>query len=103
METSISFYLKIGGIGLVTGFVIGYAFKKISKLLVIILGFILIGTQLLVYNGIINVDWAIIESLTKEIISNQDLSLGSIKQVLLVNLPFTAAAGIGFLLGLKKG
>lgn len=103
MDENFFFYLKTGGFGFITGFIIGYAFKKLSKFLVIIVGLILICTQLLVYNGIISVNWAILESTTKDIISNQQWSLEKLKSVLLVNLPFAGAAGIGFLLGLKKG
>lgn len=103
MDENFFFYLKTGGFGFITGFIIGYAFKKLSKFLVIIVGLILICTQLLVYNGIISVNWAILESTTKDIISNQQWSLEKLKLVLLVNLPFAGAAGIGFLLGLKKG
>jgi uncharacterized membrane protein (Fun14 family) len=103
MEENLFFYFKTGGFGFVTGFVIGYAFKKLSKILVIIVGLILIGTQLLVYNGIISINWSILESTTKDIISNQQWSLEKLKSVLLVNLPFAGAAGLGLLIGLKKG
>ncbi len=103
MDENLIFYFKTGGFGFVTGFILGYAFKKISKFLIIIIGLLLIGIQLLVYNGIININWGIIESATKDIVSTQDWSLEKLKSVLLVNLPFAGAAGIGFLLGLKKG
>lgn len=103
MDENILFLLKTGGFGFVTGFVIGYAFKKLSKFLVIIVGLILIGTQLLVYNGIISINWSILESASKDIFTNQEGSFETIKSVLLVNLPFAGAAGLGFLLGLKKG
>jgi uncharacterized membrane protein (Fun14 family) len=103
MDESILFYLKTGGFGFVTGFLIGYAFKKISKFLVVIVGLILIVMQLLVYNGIISINWAILESTTKDIISNQDWSIEKLKSILLFNLPFAGSAGLGLLLGLKKG
>jgi uncharacterized membrane protein (Fun14 family) len=103
MEGNLLFYLKTGGFGFITGFIIGYAFKKISKFLVIMLGLILIGVQLLVYNGIISVNWNIIESSAKDIFTNQDWSFEKLKSILLVNLPFAGASGFGFLLGLKKG
>ena len=103
MEEDLIFYLKTGGFGFITGFIIGYAFKKISKLLVIVIGLILIGIQLLVYNGIININWTIVESSASDIFANQEWSLEKLKSVLLVNLPFAGAAGVGLLLGLKKG
>lgn len=103
MEEGLIFYLKTSGFGFITGFIIGYAFKKISKLFVIIFGILLIVVQLMVYNGVINVNWGIIESATKSIFANQEWSLEKLKSVLLVNLPFAGAAGVGFLLGLKKG
>lgn len=103
MEENLLFYLKTGGFGFVTGFLIGYAFKKLSKSLVIIVGLLLIGTQLMVYNGIISINWSILESASKDIFTNHEGTFESIKSVLLVNLPFAGAAGIGLLLGLKKG
>jgi len=103
MDENILFIFKTGGFGFVTGFVIGYAFKKLSKFLVIIIGLLLVGIQLLVYNGIISINWSILEAASKDVFANQEGSLESIKSVLLVNLPFAGAAGIGFLLGLKKG
>jgi uncharacterized membrane protein (Fun14 family) len=103
MNETLVTYLKTGGLGFITGFVIGYAFKKFSKFLVIIIGLFLIGFQLLVYNAIININWNWIESVSKDILSNQDSSLEKVKQILLVNLPFAGAAGLGFLLGIKKG
>jgi len=64
MDESILFFLKTGGFGFVTGFVIGYAFKNISKFLVILVGVFLIFTQLMIYNGIIDINWIIIETAT---------------------------------------
>lgn len=66
-------------------------------------GLILNGIQLLVYNGIIDLNWTIIHSALKDIFADQEVSLERIKSVLLVNLPFAVAAGIDFILGLKKG
>lgn len=103
MNENILFLIKTSIFGFVTGFIIGYAFKKVSKIFVIIIGFILIGLQLLVYNGIININWTIIESSTKIIFADQYCSLEKVKSILLVNLPLAGGAGIGFLLGLKKG
>lgn len=103
MDENIIFLLKTGGFGFITGFVIGYAFKKLSKFLIIIVGLILIVIQLLVYNGIISINWSIIETSTKDIFTNQEGAFETIKSVLLVNFPFAGAAGFGFLLGLKNG
>lgn len=103
MNENLMFYLKTGGFGFITGFFIGFALKKLSKLLVIFIGIILISIQLLVYNGLVNINWTGFETSTNEIIANQEGILNSLKTILFVNIPFAGAAGIGFLLGLKKG
>jgi len=97
------YYSSTIGIGFITGFIIGYAFKKISKLIIIILGVFLIVSQIMVYNGIIDIDWGLIESVTKPLFSNKELIIETIKNILLINVPFAVAAGLGLLLGLKKG
>jgi len=97
------YYSQTVGFGLFTGFVIGYAFKKISKIIIIILGVILIVSQIMVYNRLIDIDWNLIESVTKPLFSNKELILETIKDILLINVPFAVAAGLGLLIGLKKG
>lgn len=96
------YYFQTVVFGFLTGFVIGYVFKKISKFIIILLGIILI-LQILVFNGIIDIDWGLIKSVTKPIYSNKGVILDTLKRIFLINIPFAVSAGLGFLLGLKKG
>jgi len=56
MDENLLFYFKTGGFGFVTGFILSYAFKKLLKFLILIIGLLIIGVQLIVYNGVINVN-----------------------------------------------
>lgn len=102
-EDMLPFYLKTGLFGLLTGFTIGFALKKISKVAVFILGLILIVVQIMVYNGYIQVDWLQVQDITQGYIGDNDISGDKVKGILMINLPFTATALIGFLFGFKKG
>ena len=50
---AIIFILKLVGIGLLTGVLLGFIFKKVSKMLVFIIAAVFILVQLAVYNGYI--------------------------------------------------
>ena len=99
----ILYYLQTAGFGFVTGFAMGYAFKKISKFMIFLIGLILIILQILVYNGIININWELVETIIKPLYSENSTLIENIKNILLVNVPFAGAGGVGFFLGLRKG
>ncbi|MBN2570585.1 MAG: FUN14 domain-containing protein [Ignavibacteriales bacterium] len=103
MEGELLFYLKTAGFGLLTGFVIGYLFKKVAKFAILVIAIILIGSQLMLFNGLFDIDWLTIETTAKDIITEQGWTFESVKQIFLSNLPFGIGAIIGFLFGLKKG
>lgn len=103
MNEVMPFILTTGTFGLVTGFLIGYAFKKISKIFVLLIGIFLIGMQLLAYNGIITIDWLAIEQYSNTVVDENGFSLESVKEILLTNIPFASTALVGFMVGLKKG
>ncbi len=103
MTEIILFYSKTIVLGFITGFIIGYAFKKLSKILVIIIGLILILTQFSVYNGILEIDIGFFNSLSKDVFENNQFVFENVKKVVLINLPFSIATVLGFLIGLKKG
>lgn len=96
---SLGFQLGAGGIG---GFIVGYALKKISKLVAIILGLILIGLVYLSTQGIISINF---EALMKAMggwlgLAGEGFSwlVGAISL-----LPFAGSFIVGFLLGFKMG
>lgn len=88
--------LGMGGVG---GYLTGYAFKKIGKVLAIFSGLAFLCLQYLAYHGIIEVDYdklvLLIEQLTGK--------ASGLATSVLSNLPFGASFVAGFALGFRKG
>lgn len=97
--SSVVYQLGVGGIG---GFIVGYAIKKISKLIVVLMGLFIIFLLYLGTSGIISVNY---EELWNALAS----LLGFASQVatwlvgLISLLPFMGSFLAGFLLGFKLG
>lgn len=103
MEEFVPFALKTVTFGLITGFAMGFALKKLSKLLVFVLGLLLIGIQVLAYNGVIDIDWLSLETSANSVLDQKEEIWETIKNILMINLPFATTALAGFVIGLKKG
>jgi uncharacterized membrane protein (Fun14 family) len=95
----LAYQLGIGGIG---GFVVGYAFKKISKLIIVLIGLFIIALLYLGTSGIININYQrLFDALAN--------SLGLAREAagwligLISLLPFLGSFIVGFLLGFKLG
>jgi uncharacterized membrane protein (Fun14 family) len=95
----LAYQLGIGGIG---GFVVGYAFKKISKLIIVLIGLFIIALLYLGTSGIININYQrLFDALAN--------SLGLAREAagwligLISLLPFMGSFIVGFLLGFKLG
>ena len=93
------YQLGIGGIG---GFIVGYAMKKISKLIIVLIGLFMILLLYLGIKGIVSINYdAFFEAIGK--------SLGLLESAfswlvgLVSVLPFMGSFIVGFLLGLKLG
>ncbi len=88
------------GFGFVTGALLGWAAKKIAKLLLVLLAIFVFLLQLLAYKGFITIHWA-------QITPSLDLSHLTVPQQFLhiatYNLPFGGAFIAGFVLGFKHG
>lgn len=91
--------LGIGGIG---GFLVGYAVKKVAKILAVILGLGFLSLLYLSYKGIIQISY---DRLLGEVESGLELiGIGqSVISSIIANIPFAASFITGFILGLKKG
>lgn len=104
MEDILIFWLKTLGLGLLTGFLIGYLFKKVSKIVLFIAAVIVVLVFVFGMNDIlIDIDWLSLAENSKEVI---DENIDEYKQQLsiwLKNLPFAIGIIAGFLYGLKKG
>lgn len=93
------FQLGLGGVG---GFIVGFAIKKVSKLILILIGLFLIALLYLGAKGIININyialWNALESLSGHAGQATSWLIG-----LISILPFAGSFIVGSVLGLKLG
>jgi uncharacterized membrane protein (Fun14 family) len=96
---SVVYQLGVGGIG---GFIVGYTIKKISKLIIMLMGLFIIFLLYLGTSGIISINY-------KELWDGLASLLGYASQAatwiigLISLLPFMGSFLAGFLLGFKLG
>jgi uncharacterized membrane protein (Fun14 family) len=103
--TSIS--ATIGG-GFLGGLLLGYALKKVVKLIAVVLGLFIAGLAYLQYQHIAYFDWDKIErvvtttfrNVTSQISSNQDISSFALANF---GIPLTSGMFAGFAIGFMKG
>lgn len=94
----IVYQLGVGGIG---GFLVGYAVRKVAKIVAVILGIFLLSLISLAYVGAISVNYdELTEVLSKLTIPEQ---VAELLMPILANLPFAGSFTVAFLIGLKKG
>jgi uncharacterized membrane protein (Fun14 family) len=93
------YQLGIGGVG---GFIIGFAIKKISKLIIILIGVFLVALIYLGAKGIISINY---DSLWKALEGSFSFAGQAASWLIgLVSiLPFAGSFIVGFLLGFKLG
>ena len=96
---SFAYQLGLGGIG---GFVVGYALKKLSKLVIILIGLFILALLYLGTSGIISINY---QALGEAVQGWIGLVSGAASWVIgLVSLlPFMGSFVVGFLLGFKLG
>ena len=90
------FSFGIGGIG---GFLIGYATKKLVKILIIIMGLYLLSLFYLMHIQIITIDTTKLWETSANTLTQIINFLGST----LVYLPISGSFAVGFTLGIYKG
>jgi len=97
--TPLVFQLGAGGIA---GFVVGYALKKLAKIVAFIAGLFFIILLYLGYTGIINVNYdkliGAVEGLMRSVVGASSWIVAVIAV-----LPFAATFVVGFGVGLKVG
>lgn len=98
-------YAEQLGFGLVAGFAVGYALKKLGKLVAVALGLVFVLVQVLAYQGFVTVHWSEVQARVDPILGRD--SLGSVWDgllgVLTYNLAFAGAFVPGLVLGLRRG
>jgi uncharacterized membrane protein (Fun14 family) len=96
---SLGYQLGIGGIG---GFIVGYAAKKISKLIVIVLGLFIVALLYLGVRGIISINYDALWNALANSLGMAESAFSWIVGVISL-LPFAGSFIVGFLLGFKLG
>ena len=93
------FQLGIGGVG---GFIVGFALKKLSKLVLFLTDLFILALIYLSTQGIINVYYASLFSALSGLIGSAGSAFSWLVGVISL-LPFAGSFIVGFLLGLKIG
>jgi uncharacterized membrane protein (Fun14 family) len=95
----LAFQLGVGGIG---GFVVGFAIKKLSKLVLILIGLFLLALIYLGARGIFNINYDALWSGLSSLLGLAGSAFSWLIDVISL-LPFAGSFLVGFLLGLKLG
>jgi uncharacterized membrane protein (Fun14 family) len=95
----LGYQLGVGGIG---GFVVGFALKKLAKLVVFIIGIFVLALLYMGYLGVINVNY---EGLMNWVSGALGIvgGAGNWLSAVVSNLTFAASFTVGFYLGLRMG
>jgi uncharacterized membrane protein (Fun14 family) len=106
-ESLVSASAAIGG-GFFGGLLLGYALKKVVKLIAVVIGLFIAGLAYLQYQQIAYFDWDKIErmitttfgNVTSQISGNQDISSFALSNL---GIPLTSGMSAGFAVGFMKG
>jgi uncharacterized membrane protein (Fun14 family) len=90
------------GIGAVGGFIVGYALKKVTKIVAVIIGLFLVALIYLVNKGIITIDYGKFEDAILNALGGAGTAAGWLAPVI-AHLPFAGSFGLGLFLGFKMG
>jgi uncharacterized membrane protein (Fun14 family) len=93
------FQLGVGGIG---GFIIGYAVKKISKIIAVIIGLFVIALLYLSTSGIISINYGALWDAMGGWLGGAGQAASWLVSVISL-IPFAGSFIVGFLLGFKLG
>jgi len=85
--------------GVASGFLVGYAIKKILKILMIILGLSFVAVSYLGLSGIMNINYDKLTSVTSGLVTQASGFLSTTIGV----LPFASTFLAGFGIGMMKG
>jgi uncharacterized membrane protein (Fun14 family) len=91
------------GFGGVTGAAVGYAVKKLLKLVVIFIGIFFLGLIYLEYTGFIEIHYAKFTEAFNQMIERIMGGGLTLPNIVSTNLPAVGGFAAGFLLGFKKG
>jgi uncharacterized membrane protein (Fun14 family) len=98
---------SVGG-GFFAGLLLGYALKKVIKLLAVIVGLFLAGLAFLQYQQIASINWKKLESTiaalanatSSTINDNNNVAIAAMSNL---GIPLTSSMSVGFTIGFMKG
>jgi uncharacterized membrane protein (Fun14 family) len=107
VEALISIPATIGG-GFIGGLLLGFAIKKVVKLIAVVVGLFIAGLAYLQYQQIAYFDWDKIErmitatfgNISSQIVTSQDVSSFALTNL---GIPLTSGMSAGFAVGFMKG
>lgn len=93
------------GVGLVAGFAVGYALKKVGKLVAVAVGLVFVVVQVLAWQGFLTVNWGEVQARVDPMleVSSLESTWRTLVGVLTYNLVFAGAFVPGLILGLRRG
>lgn len=80
----------------------GYAVKKVAKVVAVIIGLFFLGLQYMAYKGIIDVNYGALEEWGANALGSTVAAEG-VLAAMIANLPFAASFVLGFGMGLRMG
>ncbi|HEY9385713.1 MAG TPA: FUN14 domain-containing protein [Nitrososphaeraceae archaeon] len=109
-DTLASMSTSIGG-GFFGGLLIGYALKKVIKMLAVVVGLFLAGLAFLQYQQIATINWHKLEGAITKLAATAATTTSTINDnnnvavVMMSNfgIPLTSSMSIGFTIGFMKG
>jgi len=98
-------YAEQLGFGLIAGFAVGYALKKVGKLLAVALGLLFVVVQVLASQGFLTVHWGEVQARVDPWFETESLdgAWQSLLRVLTHNVTFAGAFVPGLIVGLRRG
>jgi len=97
------------------GVLVGYALKKVIRIMAVVVGLFIAGLAYLQYQGIIHVDWVKFQTVTQsglatiaDTIMHISTNIGALNTAisnlgLSEIIPLTSSASAGFMLGISRG
>jgi uncharacterized membrane protein (Fun14 family) len=107
-DTLTSMSASIGG-GFFGGLLIGYALKKIIKMLAVVVGLFLAGLAFLQYQQIATINWHKLEGAITKLATvttstiNDNNNVAVLAMMTNFGIPLTSSMSIGFTIGFMKG
>jgi len=90
------------GVGAVGGFVVGYAVKKVTKLIAIIIGLCILALIVLGARGILTIQYDKLFEAVSGLLGSPGGALGWLSAII-AHVPFAGSFGVGLFLGWKFG